>query len=126
MKLTRYYLSLLSFSGSLMVASSVTNSAIAQCVQADVGVQYNISGSEEPTERTNDVDLQSNGDCKGNASVTTGVQGNQGGTGSVRQDRKVRHRFEGSDNDTEPGGSTVQIQTNPQIDVYNPADKLDY
>ena len=126
MKLTKYYLSLLSFSSLLMVASSVTNSAIAQCVQADVGVQYNISGSEEPTERTNDVDLQSNGDCRGNASVTTGVQGNHGGTGSVRQDRKVRHRFEGSDNDTEPRGSTVQIQTNPQIDVYNPADKLDY
>ena len=126
MKLTKYYLSLLSFSSLLMVASSVTNSAIAQCLQADVGVQYNISGSEEPTERTNDVDLQSNGDCKGNASVTTGVQGNQGGTGSVRQDRTVRHRFEGSDNDTEPGGSTVQIKTNPQIDVYNPADNLNY
>ena len=126
MKLTKYYLSLLSFSSLLMVASSVTNSAIAQCVQADVGVQYNISGSEEPTERTNDVDLQSNGDCKGNASVTTGVQGNQGGTGSVRQDRTVRHRFEGSDNDTEPGGPTVQIKTNPQIDVYNPADNLNY
>ena len=126
MKLTGYYLSLLSFSSFLMVASSVTNSAMAQCVQADVGVQYNISGSEEPTERSNDVDMQSNGDCRGNASVTTGVQGNQGGAGSVRQDRTVRHRFEGSDNDTEAGGSTVQIQTNPQIDVYNPADKLNY
>lgn len=124
MKLTGYYLSLLSFSSFLMVASSVTNSAMAQCVQADVGIQYNISGSEEPTERSNDVDLQSNGACRGNASVTTGVQGNEGGTGTVRQERTVRHRFEGSDNDTEAGGSTVQIKTNPQIDVYNPADKL--
>ncbi|WP_019506005.1 hypothetical protein [Pleurocapsa sp. PCC 7319] len=126
MKLTGYYLSLLSFSGLLIVGSSVNNSAMAQCVQADVGVQYNISGSEEPTERSNDVDMQSNGDCRGNASVTTGVQGNQGGNGSVRQDRTVRHRFEDSDNDAEAGGSTVQIQTNPQIDVYNPADKLNY
>ena len=109
-----------------MVASSVNNSAMAQCVQADVGVQYNISGSEKPTERSNDVDLESDGNCRGNASVTTGVQGNQGGTGSVRQDRTVRHRFEGSDNDTEAGGSTVQIKTNPQIDVHNPADNLNY
>ena len=124
MKLRGYYLSLLSFSSFLMVASSVTNSATAQCVQADVGIQYNISGSKKPTERTNDVDMQSNGDCRGNASVTTGVQGNVGGNGSVRQDRKVRHRFEGSD--TGDGGSTVQIRSNPQIDVYNPADNLKY
>lgn len=124
MKLRGYYLSLLSFSSFLMVASSVTNSATAQCVQADVGIQYNISGSKKPTERTNDVDMQSNGDCRGNASVTTGVQGNVGGNGSVRQDRKVRHRFEGSD--TGDGGSTVQIRANPQIDVYNPADNLKY
>ena len=46
MKLRGYYLSLLSFSSFLMVASSVTNSATAQCVQADVGIQYNISGSK--------------------------------------------------------------------------------
>ena len=124
MKLRGYYLSLLSFSSFLMVASSVTNSATAQCVQADVGIQYNISGSKKPTERTNDVDMQSNGDCRGNASVTTGVQGNVGGNGSVRQERKVRHRFEGSG--TGDGGSTVQIRSNPQIDVYNPADNLKY
>jgi len=124
MKLRGYYLSLLSFSSFLMVASSVTNSATAQCVQADVGIQYNISGSKKPTERTNDVDMQSNGDCRGNASVTTGVQGNVGGNGSVRQERKVRHRFEGGN--TDDGGSTVQIRANPQIDVYNPADNLKY
>ncbi|VEP15372.1 conserved exported hypothetical protein [Hyella patelloides LEGE 07179] len=125
MKLTGYYLSLLSFSSFLMVvASSVTNSALAQCVQADVGVQYNISGSKEPTERSNDVDMQSDGDCRGNSSVTTGVQGNVGGNGRVRQERTVRHRSQGSEDDTGAGGSTVQVETNPQIDVYNPADNL--
>lgn len=124
MKLRGYYLSLLSFSSFLMVVSSVTNSATAHCVQADVGIQYNISGSKKPTERMNDVDMQSNGGCRGNASVTTGVQGNVGGNNPVRQDRKVRHRFEGGD--TGDGGSTVQIRANPQIDVYNPADNLDY
>ena len=126
MKLTGYCLGLLSVSSSLFVVSSLTNYAQAQCLQADVAVQYNISGSEEPTERSNDVDMQSDGGCRGNASVTTGVQVNVGGTDSVRQDRTVRHRFQGSDNDTDVGGSTVQIKTNPQIDVYNPAEKLNY
>ena len=125
MKLIWSYLGLLSCSSFLIFASSVTNSANAQCVQADVGIQYNISGSKKPTERSNDVNMQSHGACRGNVSVTTGVQGNQGGTRHVRQNRTVRHHFEGS---REPGvgGSTVQIRVNPQIDVYNPADKLNY
>ena len=98
---------------------------LAQCIQADVSVQYNISGSRAPTERNNDVDLQGRGACRGNASVTTGVQGNEGGTGNVRQSRTVRHRFDNGDrtrDDTD--GSTVQIRSNPTIDVYNAADSL--
>ncbi len=119
MKLIWSYSSLL----IVIVASSITTSATAQCIQADVGIQYNISGSKEPTRRSNDVDMQSSGDCRGNASVTTGVQGNVGGNGSVRQERRVRHRFEGNSNHDQ---STVQIKVNPQIDVYNPADNLNY
>ncbi len=126
MKSIWYYLGLLSFSSFLIVTSSATNSAKAQCIQADVGIQYNISGSKEPTQRTNDVDMQSSGSCRGNTSVTTGVQGNVGGNGPVRQNRRVRHRFEGSDRNGSSGGSTVQIKVNPQIDVYNPAYNLDY
>ncbi len=126
MKLIWSYLSLLSCSSFLILASSVTNSATAQCLQADVGIQYNISGSEQPTERSNDVDMQSHGACRGNVSVTTGIQGNQGGTRPVRQQRTVRHHFEARDHNGEVGGSTVQIRVNPQIDVYNPADKLNY
>jgi hypothetical protein len=100
--------------------------AVAQCVQADVSVQYNISGSKEPSDRTNDVDFQSNGACRGNVSVTTGVQGNIGGNGKVRQTRIVRHRVDnetGSNNYSDD--STVEIQSNPAIDVYNAADSLD-
>lgn len=126
MKLIWSYLSLLSCSGLLIVVPSLTTSAIAHCVQADIGIQYNISGSKKPTRRTNDVDMQSSGDCRGNASVTTGVQGNVGGNGRVRQDRRVRHRFEGSRNSGNNRGSTVQIKVNPQIDVYNPADNLNH
>lgn len=122
MKLIWSYSSLL----IVIVASSITTSATAQCIQADVGIQYNISGSKEPTRRSNDVDMQSSGDCRGNASVTTGVQGNVGGNGSVRQERRVRHRFEGNSNNSNHDQSTVQIKVNPQIDVYNPADNLNY
>ncbi len=124
MKLIWSYLSLLSCSSLLIVAPSLTTSATAQCVQADIGIQYNISGSKQPTRRTNDVDMQSTGDCRGNTSVTTGVQGNVGGNGRVRQERRVRHRFEGRGNNNDNG--TVQIKVNPQIDVYNPADNLNY
>jgi hypothetical protein len=107
--------------------SVLANSATAQCVQADVSVQYNISGSKEPTERDNQIDLQSSNYCQGNVSVTTGVQGNEGGTGKVRQSRIVRHRFENNtDSNPQLGGSTVQIKSNPAIDVYNPADRLNY
>lgn len=126
MKLTVITTGLLSVFGSLAVNWLVAP-VMAQCVQADVSVQYNISGSKEPTERANDVEMSSEETCHGNASVTTGVQGNIGGNRRVRQTRVVRHRFENRDNSHRGlGGSTIQIQSNPAIDVYNPADNLDY
>jgi hypothetical protein len=124
MPLTEKILGLLSGFSLIGIGSLFANPAVAQCVQADVSVQYNISGSQEPTERVNDVDMQSSGSCRGNASITTGVQGNEGGTGRVRQERVVRHRFQGDDNDASFGGSTVQIRSNPAIDVYTPAERL--
>ncbi len=127
MKLIGYGFSLLSAWGFLNILFGFSRPAIAQCVQADVAVQYNISGSKEPTERSNDVDFQSHDNCRGNVSVTTSVQGNEGGNGRVRQTRTVRHRFENSESNSDrPGGSTIQIQSNPTIDVYNAADNLDY
>lgn len=127
MKLTEWTTwGLLSISSFLGI-NWLTSPVIAQCVQADVSVQYNISGSEEPTERTNDVDFQSSGVCRGNVSVTTGVQGNVGGNGRVRQTRVVRHRIESRDDSNRySGNSTIQIKSNPAIDVYNAADNLDY
>jgi hypothetical protein len=115
----------LAASSFLTVGSFVSDSAVAQCVQADVSVQYNISGSKEPTDRSNDVAMDSDPSCRGNASVTRGVQGNIGGDGPVRQHRTVRHRQQSSSNsDSEGnGGSTVQIRSNPGIDVYNPAER---
>lgn len=115
----------LSSASLLTIWSALTNSAMAQCVQADVSVQYNISGSKEPTERNNQIEMQGSDSCRGNVSVTTGVQGNEGGTGKVVQNRTVRHRFEDNTN-SQWGGSTVQIRSNPAIDVYNAADQLKY
>lgn len=117
----------LSCSVLLTFPPSLTDSASAQCVQADVSVQYNISGSKLPTDRSNNVDMQSQRPCSGNASVTTGVQGNEGGRGRVTQRREVRHRTEGgSDNGTGVSGSTVSVKSNVGIDVYNPADNFNY
>lgn len=66
--------------------------AIAQCVQGDASVQYNISGSRQKTQRTNNVKMESDPNCTGNASITRSVQGNIGGTNSV--DKIVRlNRF---------------------------------
>ncbi|BAU63681.1 hypothetical protein STA3757_10470 [Stanieria sp. NIES-3757] len=119
--------SFLSSASLLTIWSALTNSALAQCVQADVSVQYNISGSKEPTERNNQIEMQGSDSCRGNASVTTGVQGNEGGTGKVVQNRTVRHRFEENPNsNSQWGGATVQIRSNPEIDVYNAADQLKY
>ncbi|MEM6613755.1 MAG: hypothetical protein AAF652_16145 [Cyanobacteria bacterium P01_C01_bin.72] len=125
MKLREYSLGLLLIFG-LLNLNWLASSARANCVQADISVQYNISGSREPTERTNDVDLQSDGACRGNVSVTTGVQGNIGGNRRVRQTRRVRQRFANSAHDDNYAGKTIQIRSNPAIDVYNPADNLDY
>ena len=127
MKLTVWTTGLVSIS-SLITVNGFADPTVAQCVQADVSVQYNISGSKQPTERTNDVEFQSDNACRGNASVTTGVQGNIGGNGRVRQTRIVRHRMSnshGNGND-EYSDNTVKVQSNPAIDVYNPADNLNY
>ena len=112
---------------NLIPSNWLLTPVFAQCIQADISVQYNISGSKEPTERTNDVEMNSDGHCQGNASITTGVQGNVGGNGRVRQNRVVRHRLESRRNNRRySAGSTIQIKSNPAIDVYNPADNLDY
>ncbi|OKH18993.1 hypothetical protein NIES593_21560 [Hydrococcus rivularis NIES-593] len=122
MRLRALTLSFIAVSGLFLMGDFLSNSATAKCVQADVSVQYNISGSKEPTNRSNDVEMESDPSCRGNASVTTGVQGNVGGNGPVEQHRTVRHRQRGSDGNSGGNGGAVQIRSNPGIDVYNPAD----
>lgn len=127
MKLNRLTIGLLSLCSLWGIEYLFSFPATAQCIQADIAVQYNISSSIEPTERTNDVDFQSHGACQGNVSVTTGVQGNEGGTGRVRQSRIVRHRFENQNSSaSDSGSSPIQIKSHPTIDVYNAAENLRY
>ncbi len=123
MKLTKFGLGLLSGCSFIAVFSLTNKPVLAQCVQADVGVQYNISGSRVPTDRTNDVEFGGNGKCRGNTNVTTGVQGNVGGNGRVRQHRRVRNTINGNG---EYGQKPVRVQSGVKVDVYNPADNYQY
>ncbi len=104
--------------------SYLITSVKAQCVQADASVQYNISSSRKPTQRTNDVTMESNPNCRGNSSVTRGVQGHIG-PNETEQNRRVSHSQEGNDKYPEiPNGRTVQIRSNVQVDVDNPAERF--
>ncbi|MDJ0730943.1 MAG: hypothetical protein QNJ33_13210 [Crocosphaera sp.] len=108
----------------LILESYFITSAKAQCVQGDMSVQYSISGSQKPTQRTNDVTMESNPNCRGNASVTTGVQGNIG-PNATEQNRRVNHIQQGNNKHPQiPNGTTVQIRSNVRVDVDNPADRL--
>ena len=97
--------------------------AIAQCVQGDASVQYNISGSEQKTRRINNVKMESDPNCTGNSSITRSVQGNIGGTNSVEQNREVEQiQRGGKGNRSGVSGSTVKIRSEATVDVRNSAD----
>ncbi|NEQ45326.1 MAG: hypothetical protein F6K00_18035 [Leptolyngbya sp. SIOISBB] len=100
--------------------------AIAQCVVADVAVQTAVTGSRQPTEQINEVDIEAEGACVGNTSVSTSRQVQVGGTGQVRQTRQSRHRIRGqaSESASPVTGPTVAVPVEVQVDVYNPAEQL--
>ena len=108
----------------LVLDSWMATAAKAQCVQGDVSVQYSISGSKKPSQRTNDVTMESQPGCSGNSSVTTGVQGHVGPT-PAEQNRRVRQVQTGNQgNPTGINGSTVQIRSNVEADIDNPVDRF--
>jgi hypothetical protein len=116
---------LLTLIGGIATVSVLASSARAQCVQADISMQYNISGSKEPTQRSNEVEMNSSNTCTGNASATTGVQGNIGGTAPVEQHRTVRQtQTGGMGNPTGVNVPTVKVKTNATADIYNSADRF--
>lgn len=99
--------------------------ASAQCVVADVAIQASVTGSRQPAEQVNEVDVETEGDCVGNTSVSTSRQIQVGGTGQVRQERQSRHRIRGNTSESAgAAGPTVVVPVEAQIDVYNPAERL--
>lgn len=124
MNLTQF---LFQFFGFLMISNSLFMTAIqAQCVQGDVSIQYSISGSKKPSQRTNDVRMESEPGCRGNSSITTGVQGHIGPS-SAEQNRRIRQIQSGSQKDlTGINGLTVQIRSNVEADIDNPVDRFPY
>lgn len=121
MKISWLAFSLLSVSSVLIFEANSPNSASAQCVQFDQGIQVSISGSG-PARRSNNVEMSSEGGCTGNSIVTTGQQIHVG-PGRAVQERNVRQTIRGSGNNGIGGGPTIQIRVNPTIDVNNPADR---
>ncbi|MBD2182281.1 hypothetical protein [Aerosakkonema funiforme] len=121
MKISLLALSLLSFSTALAFESFSNNPAGAQCVQFDQGIQISVSGSG-PAQRSNNVEMQSEGRCVGNTIVTTGEQIHVG-PGRAVQERNVRQTIRGTNKNGIAGGRTIQIRVNPTIDVNNPADR---
>lgn len=125
MKFALFSFGLFSFSSFLTFASAFNQVASAQCVMADVAVQVAVDGSEDPAQQSNDVEMRSDGPCRGNSSVGASRQIHVGGTGEVRQERRGRHQIRG-DGDSRTGvdGPTVAIPVEVQVDVDNPADRL--
>lgn len=127
MRLVKSYVLGLSLVSGLGIVNVSHQPVLAQCLQADVSLQYNISGSRKPANQTNDVVMEGEDGCVGNTSVTTGVQGNVGGSGPVEQHRQVRHKQTNGPGGGSPFGSKpVQIKNNVQVDIYNPADDPEF
>jgi hypothetical protein len=127
MKSTCLSLGLLSCFSFLGITTTFTNPVSAQCLQADASIMYNISGSRQPTQRSNNVIMENQGQCTGNTSLTIGVIGHEGGNHPLSQQRKVTHRIQGSTgNGTGINVPTVPVQAGVEIDVYNPADNFNY
>jgi hypothetical protein len=110
---------------ALMTTLLPIRPATAQCVMNDTNIQVTISGSRQPTKRTNNVSQGSTGGCVGNTINTTNVQSNVGGTDPVTQNRQSNQQINGSNNS--PTGinmAPVKFKQNVQVDVFNPADRL--
>lgn len=125
MKFPHLSLALLSASTLAATLNFAAPQASAQCVMSDINFQTSINGSRKPTERTNDVSQNSNGNCVGNTVSTTNVQTNVGGIDRATQRRQSSQQINGGD--SSPTGiniKPVKIKTNVQIDVDNPADRL--
>jgi hypothetical protein len=110
---------------ALCAAILFAPNAQAQCIMNDTNLQVSISGSKQPTNRTNNVRQGSTGNCVGNTVNTTNVQTNVGGTDRATQNRQSNQQLNGSNsNPTGVNLAPAKFRQNVQVDVYNPADRL--
>jgi ribosomal protein L21E len=125
MKFSALSIGLCSLTTLATLVSLPISRASAQCVMNDTNIQVTISGSRQPTRRTNDVTQGSTGNCVGNSTSSTNVQTNIGGTERATQNRRSSQQITGGDgNPTGVNVPPVKLRQNVQIDVYNAADKL--
>ncbi|ALF54825.1 hypothetical protein ACX27_21515 [Nostoc piscinale CENA21] len=111
----------LSSSALLPILPAMTHPAAAQCVMTDVSVQVAVRGSRQPSRQSNNVDLQNQGRCSGNAITQVGTQVYTG-SGRANQQRTSRQRINGGrGNGTGINGPTIKVPVGVQVDVYNPA-----
>ncbi|MCC5637718.1 hypothetical protein LC593_18105 [Nostoc sp. CHAB 5844] len=108
-------------SALLPLSPALTAPAAAQCVMTDVSVQVAVRGSRQPSRQSNNVDLQNQGRCSGNAITQVGTQVYTG-SGRANQQRTSRQRINGGrGNGTGINGPTIKVPVGVQVDVYNPA-----
>jgi hypothetical protein len=121
MNLLRYCLGCSGILAINFLFSSFSSPSVAQCVQADMGVQMDVSAGK--ADQTYDRNMRQEGPCAGNASITTGVQVNTTGSGRHQQKRQVNQTMTGgSGNGTGINGPVIQHGVNIQVDLDNPAD----
>lgn len=121
MKLHLVPLCLFSFSSIAALLSSTVSPASAACVMVDPAVQVAVHGSRTPAQQSNDVTMQSDGQCLG--AVTTNVgQQIYVGPGTIEQSRESYH-YTGGDPSVNPGVDqpVIGVPVYVPVDVYAPA-----
>ena len=119
MKFNLLSLGLLSFS-MLTLAPSLTSSASATCVTTDVSNQVSIHGSKEPSQQTNNVEMQTEDECLGNTTTSTSTQVHTG-SNNAQQTRDSNHSVGSKDDETGVSGPTIEVPVETKTDVYSPA-----
>jgi hypothetical protein len=121
---TRFSLIFLAISAFLPFMTSFNSPAAAQCVMIDVSNQLAMHGSHNPSDQTNNVNMNSQGPCVGGAIGTYNAQ-TAVSPGDVTQTRNsnssISNGMTGVPNVPGIGGPTLMIPVETQIDLYNPA-----
>lgn len=114
-------LCLLSVSSIAALFSTATPPASAACVMVDPAVQVAVHGSRTPAQQSNNVTMQSDGQCLGAVTTNVGEQVYVG-PGTIEQNRDSYH-YTGGDPSVDPGVTqpVIGVPVYVPVDVYAPA-----